>query len=126
VFLLVASPSPLQPGEWEIGLGRARVLSPLGRDDAAERWVSGDFGPTAPIARQSAAECSTCGFMLPMGGPLGQAFAVCANQMSPADGHVVSLAFGCGAHSETETEPEARPAAAHDELGWDPLDLGHS
>ena len=78
------------------------------------------------MARQASAECATCGFMLPMGGPLGQQFAVCANPMSPADGHVVALAFGCGAHSEVEAEAEAetRPSAAHDELGWDPLDLG--
>ncbi len=122
----VASLSPLHPGQWEIGLGRIRVLSPLGRDAAADRWVAGDHGPTTPMARQSAAECATCGFMLPMGGPLGQAFAVCANQMSPADGHVVTLTFGCGAHSEVEAEAEVRPAAAHDETGWDPLELGHS
>lgn len=54
------SPSPLQPGQWEIGLGRVRVLSPLGRDEAAERWVEGDFGPTTPMARQASAECGTC------------------------------------------------------------------
>ena len=122
----VASQSPLHPGEWEIGLGRIRVLSPLGRDDASDRWVSGDFGPLAPMARQASAECSTCGFMLPMGGPLGQSFAVCANEISPADGHVVALTFGCGAHSEVEAEVEVRPAAAQDEIGWDPLELGHS
>ena len=120
------SQSPLHPGQWEIGLGRARVLSALGRDDAADRWVEGDFGPTTPMARQSALECATCGFMLPMGGPLGQQFAVCANRMSPADGRVVALTYGCGAHSEVEPEAEARPSAAHDETGWDPLELGHS
>jgi hypothetical protein len=122
----VSSQSPLQPGEWEIGLGRVRVLSPIGRDEAADRWVSGDFGPGAPIAKQSPAECSTCGFMLPLGGPLGQSFAICANEMSPADGHAVSLAFGCGAHSETEAEAEVRPVAQQDEANWDPLELGHS
>jgi hypothetical protein len=122
----ISSLAPLHPGQWELGLGRVRVLSPLGRDDAADRWVAGDFGPGTPMARQAAAECSTCGFMLAMGGPLGQQFAVCANPMSPADGHVVALAFGCGAHSEVEAEVEVRPSAAQDELGWDPLDLGHS
>ena len=61
-----------------------------------------------------------------IGGALGQAFGVCANVMSPADGHVVALAFGCGAHSEVETETEPRPDIATDEMGWDPLDLGHS
>ena len=121
-----ASQSPLQPGQWEIGLGRVRVLSAVGRDDAADRWVEGDFGPTTAMARQSALDCATCGFMLPMGGPLGQLFAVCANVMSPADGRVVALSFGCGAHSEVEPEVEARPAAVQDEIGWDPLELGHS
>lgn len=117
---------PLHPQQWELGLGRVRVLSPIGRDDAADRWVAGDFGPLSPMARQAPLECGTCGFMLAMGGPLGQNFAVCANVMSPADGHVVALTFGCGAHSEVEPESEARPAASHDETGWDPLDLGHS
>lgn len=122
----VDDPGPLRPDAWELGLGRVRVLSPIGRDDAADRWVSGDFGPTTPMARQAPMECLTCGFMLPMAGPLGQLFAVCANELSPADGHVVALTFGCGAHSEIEAEAEIRPAAAQDELGWDPLELGHS
>lgn len=122
----VASPSPLQPGAWELGLGRPRVLSPLGRDDAADRWVSGDYGPTTAMARQASAECGTCGFMLPMGGPLGQHFAVCANQLSPADGHVVAMTFGCGAHSEVEVEVEPSAIEVTLEAEWDPLELGHS
>lgn len=124
----VQSPSPLQPGQWELGLGRLRVLSPVGRDEAAERWVEGDFGPTTPMARQAAGECGTCGFMLPVGGPVGQLFAICANRMSPADGRVVALTFGCGAHSEVEVEAEARVEVTADEIAeaWDPLDLGHS
>ncbi|MBK9738289.1 MAG: DUF3027 domain-containing protein [Actinobacteria bacterium] len=124
----VASLSPLLPGQWEIGLGRLRVLSLLGRDEAAERWVEGDYGPTTPMARQSAGDCATCGFMLPVGGPMGQVFAVCANRMSPADGRVVALTFGCGAHSEVEVEAEADPKSESsvDEMSWDPLELGHS
>jgi hypothetical protein len=122
-----ASAAPLHPGQWELGLGRSRVLSPYGRDDAADRWVTGDYGPTSPMAKQAALECASCGFLLPMGGPLGQQFAVCANVMSPADGHVVALSYGCGAHSEVEQAVEVRATgAAHDETGWDPLDLGHS
>ena len=120
------SQSPLQPGQWELGLGRVRVLSPFGRDEAADRWVEGDFGPTTAMARQAPSECVTCGFMLPMGGAMGQFFAVCANRMSPADGRVVALSFGCGAHSEVEVEAEAKPEVTTDELGWDPLELGHS
>jgi hypothetical protein len=122
----LASLSPLHPGQWEIGLGRVRVLSLQGRDDAVDRWIEGDFGPATPMARQSARECSTCGFMLALGGPIGQAFALCANDMSPADGRVVALAFGCGAHSEVEAEAEPRLQAATDEMSWDPLELGHS
>ena len=122
----VTEDEPLRPEQWELGLGRVRVLSPIGRDDAADRWSAGDFGAMSPMARQAPLECGTCGFMLAMGGSLGQYFAVCANVMSPADGRVVALTYGCGAHSEVEPESEPRATAAHDETGWDPLDLGHS
>jgi hypothetical protein len=33
---------------------------------------------------------------------LGSAFGACTNALSPADGKVVALNFGCGAHSETD------------------------
>ncbi len=125
-FDSLSSQSPLHPGQWEIGLGRVRVLSATGRDDAADRWVEGDFGPATAMARQAARDCVSCGFMLPIGGALGQLFAVCANNISPADGHVVALTFGCGAHSEVEVELEAKPETTFDELSWDPLELGHS
>lgn len=120
----VASTAPLAPGAWEIGLGRVRVLSAAGRDDAAHRWVDGDFGPASTMARQAANSCATCGFMLPVGGPLGQQFALCANELSPADGHVVALTFGCGAHSEVTAEQPARAITPYDATGWDPVDLG--
>lgn len=122
----VESLAPLHPGQWEVGLGRIRVLSLEGRDEAADRWVTGDYGPTTPMARQSAGDCATCGFMLPVGGPMGQLFAVCANIMSPADGRVVALSFGCGAHSEVEPEAEAKVETTGDDQSWDPLELGHS
>ncbi len=99
--LAAASDEPgLRPSGWEIGIGRRRVLSPEGRDDATTRWLEGDTGPTTPMARSAPAPCSTCGFLLPIGGPTGSAFGLCANGMSPADGRVVALTFGCGAHSE--------------------------
>ena len=88
--------------------------------------MAGDFGPTTPMARQAPGECAACGFHLPIGGALGQLFAICANVMSPADGKVVALTFGCGAHSEVEADAEPRPEAASDESAWDPLELGHS
>lgn len=119
-----ADRSPVHPSQWEIGLGRVRVLSADGRDEAARRWWSGDRGPEAPMARAASLTCSTCGFLLPIGGPLGQAFGVCAQQMSPADGCVVSLAFGCGAHSEVEpAEREPVAAPVQDFVGFDALDL---
>jgi hypothetical protein len=86
---------------WELGLGRARVLSVVGREQAADRWRASEFGPATEMARLAPATCSSCGFQNSLAGPLGQAFAVCTNALSPADGRVVSLSFGCGAHSGT-------------------------
>jgi hypothetical protein len=91
---------PLRPPGWEIGIGRKRVLSAIGRDQAALRWLDGPTGPRTAMARSAPAPCSTCGFLLPIGGPTGAAFGLCANELSPADGRVVALDFGCGAHSE--------------------------
>jgi hypothetical protein len=103
--LAAASDEPgLRPQGWELGIGRRRVLSTEGRDDAAGRWIAGETGPHAAMARSAPGPCATCGFLLPIGGPTGSAFGVCANGMSPADGRVVSLAYGCGAHSEASTE----------------------
>jgi hypothetical protein len=85
---------------WEFGLGRKRVLSPEGRDDATERWLLGDNGPDSPIARQAPAHCGTCGFLIHLTGALRGVFGVCANEFSSVDGRAVSVEFGCGAHSE--------------------------
>jgi hypothetical protein len=84
----------------ELGLGRVRVMSRLGRLEAADRWYSGDSGPTAPIATHAPAPCGTCGFWLPLGGSMRSMFGVCANLFAPDDGKVVSADHGCGAHSE--------------------------
>ena len=88
----------------ELGLGRARVLSVFGRDDAAGRWTASVGGPETDLARAAPARCATCGFLVPLGGDLRVAFGVCANAMSPLDARVVALDSGCGAHSEG-TEP---------------------
>ncbi len=85
---------------WEAGLGRPRVLSVFGRDEAAERWDGGEFGPHSAMAEASPKACATCGFLIHVAGPFSREFGVCANQFSPADGRLVSLAYGCGAHSE--------------------------
>lgn len=95
----------LKPVLWELGLGRVRVLSVEGREAAADRWVSGDNGPNSPMAKAASQQCSTCGFLVAMTGPLGRAFGLCANEFSPSDGTVVALDHGCGAHSEAEPEP---------------------
>lgn len=97
------------PTGWELGLGRVRVLSPFGRDEAAERWLDGEFGPTAAMARNASLQCSTCGFLVPMGGVFGQGFGVCANRFAPGDGRVVALDYGCGAHSEVHVEEAVAP-----------------
>jgi hypothetical protein len=85
---------------FELGLGRARVMSREGRIDAAERWYDGDGGPESSMARQAPAHCGTCGFLLPLAGSLRAGFGVCGNEMTATDGRVVSVEFGCGAHSE--------------------------
>lgn len=110
---------------WELGLGRERVLSPTGRDDAADRWQEGSTGPDAPEAKQAPLPCLSCGFMVPIGGQLGQNFAICANIISPADGKVVSLSFGCGAHSEiTASKSASQPVGTIvDTLDYEDLDI---
>lgn len=121
---------------WELGLGRPRVLSRSGRDAAAERWYESESGPDAPIAEAAPAQCSTCGFYVPLAGALRSVFGVCANELAPDDGNVVSADHGCGAHSEAvvvaagpepgpeiEAEEEPSPGSV-DEGGTEPL--GHS
>jgi hypothetical protein len=85
---------------FELGQGRVRVLSREGRLDAAGRWAAGDSGPGTSMARQAPARCGTCGFYLPLAGSLQAAFGVCGNEITATDGRVVSVEFGCGAHSE--------------------------
>lgn len=108
----------------ELGLRRARVLSRYGLHTAADRWEDG-FGPKTPMAQAAPASCVSCGFLTPIGGSLGQAFGVCANEFSPADGRVVSLAYGCGGHSEAAVMPTPpRPAPpVVDETRVDPFPL---
>jgi hypothetical protein len=85
----------------ELGLGRVRVLSREGREDAAERWHDGPVGPNDDMAVHAPASCATCAFYLPLAGSLGAGFGACGNEYSPADGRVVDAGYGCGAHSET-------------------------
>ncbi|GCD21994.1 hypothetical protein CTKZ_35560 [Cellulomonas algicola] len=100
----------------ELALARARVLSPQGRDEAAERWYRGSHGPTTAGALAASAACASCGFLVTLQGSLGTVFGVCANEWSPDDGKVVSLDHGCGAHSETEAEAPPSDWPAPDPL----------
>ena len=85
---------------FDLGLGRARVMSIEGRDQASKRWYEGDRGPQSPIAQAAPKPCSSCAFFLPIAGSLRSSFGVCANAISPEDARVVSVDHGCGAHSE--------------------------
>jgi hypothetical protein len=110
----VASDDPaVDEVAFELGLGRARVLSREARLDAAERWYLGDGGPETAMARNAPGRCGTCGFLLPIAGSLRAGFGVCSNEMAAADGRAVSVEHGCGAHSEAfveAAEPEPAPA----------------
>jgi hypothetical protein len=115
----LAGQSPLHPGQWEVGLGRARVLSPNGHDAAVERWQRGETGPQSAMARHAALTCSTCGFLVPIGGTLGQAFGLCANAFGAADGRVVAFDYGCGAHSEIVADESPVPSEVPQPLAAD-------
>ena len=112
------------PAQWEIGLGREHVLSAAGLAEAVERWSAGDHGPDAQIARLAEFPCSTCGWLLPIGGLVGQAFGVCAQALSPSDGHIVALDHGCGAHSAVRVEAAPVPVTEMlvDETEVEPID----
>jgi hypothetical protein len=114
----------------ELALARVRVLSPAGRDAAATRWYAGSQGPTSAGALAAAGACLSCGFLIPLQGSLGTLFAVCANEWSPDDGRVVSLDHGCGAHSETDTEPHPSDwpevSAVHDDLDVELVSLAEA
>lgn len=101
----------------EVGLGRARVLSRAGRESAAERWQTGAHGPGSDMARSAPGTCGSCGFMLPLAGSLRGGFGVCGNEYAPADGSVVAVGFGCGAHSGVQVDAGSPVAVA--ELVYD-------
>ncbi|RFU85298.1 DUF3027 domain-containing protein [Streptomyces triticagri] len=108
----------------ELGMRRARVLSRYGLHVAADRWDE-HYGAKTAMAQAAPATCVSCGFLVPIAGSLRQAFGVCANEFSPADGRMVSLAYGCGGHSEAAVMPKpAKPAGpVLDELRTDPFPL---
>ncbi|MDJ1138141.1 DUF3027 domain-containing protein [Streptomyces iconiensis] len=130
---LIAQEEPEEPGPdravigavgGELGMGRARVLSRFGLLAAADRWEE-SHGPNTVMAQSAPANCVSCGFLVPIAGSLRQAFGICANEFSPADGHVVSLEYGCGGHSEAAVMPRATqpPPPVIDETRADPFSL---
>ena len=118
-----AVPEPATPGD-PPETGRARVLSAIGRDLTADRWYAGENGPRTALANAAPAPCLNCGFLIRLGGPLGRAFGVCANEYAPDDGRVVSLDHGCGAHSEVTAPagPFAGAALAAGDPDYDLVD----
>jgi hypothetical protein len=110
----------------ELGLGRERVLSPEGRDEAAERWLAGEGGPDNLLSRLAPDVCETCGFFVRLQGSLGTLFGVCANAFSVSEGTVVSIDHGCGAHSNVlaDEQPSELPPPIWDTIEWDaPISL---
>ena len=94
------SEDPDLPVVREPGMGRPRVLSEEGRSQAAKRWYESERGPNT--GRRPRNTCSTCGFLMKMGGGMRTMFGVCANEWATDDGAVVSLDHTCGSHSETD------------------------
>ncbi|MDU7360424.1 MAG: DUF3027 domain-containing protein [Propionibacteriaceae bacterium] len=124
-------PADADPNEWvqlrstvaELGLGRERVLSLEGRDQAAERWLRGAPGPSDEGSREAPANCGTCGYFIPLRGSLGTLFGVCANAYSSSDAKVVHLDHGCGGHSDVVEQSRARelPAPVYDTIDVDSI-----
>ena len=100
-------------------LTRKRVMTAQAIAQTAKRWYAGQHGPkslSTKIADGKA--CSSCGFMIPLAGSLGNMFGVCANMWSPDDGRVVALDHGCGEHSEI-APPEPSQLWVHSEPAYD-------
>jgi hypothetical protein len=110
----------------ELGLGRERVLSAEGRDEATQRWLAGEGGPDNPLSRLAPDVCETCGFFVRLQGSLGTLFGVCANAFSVSEGTVVSVDHGCGAHSSVlaDERPDEPAPPIWDTIEWDaPISL---
>ena len=108
------------PFGWEVGIGRKRVLSEIGREQAINRWYGSTHGPNTPMAELANDKCFSCGFYIPLSGALGRMFGVCANSYAQDDGKVVSLDHGCGGHSEvvSDNKSVATGTTVIDESGF--------
>ncbi len=113
-------PGPLHPVNWEPGLGRRRVPSAYGRERAARRWRQGPGGPRNQTTRAAPGHCGECGWLLTIGGPMGQEFGICSNQLAETDGRVVTFDHGCGGFSEaTSPSSTSRVETILDEVSVD-------
>jgi hypothetical protein len=77
------------------------------------------------MARHAPATCGTCAFLLPLAGSLRAGFGACGNVVSPADGHVVAVDYGCGAHSDAlaAMEPEPPLSPVYDTQDYDEVEV---
>ena len=89
---------------WELGLGRERVLGPVGRDEAAERWTARtqDVGSES---RDGSSPTEAVGeFVIPLSGSMRLHFGVCANKWCPFDGTVVPVDHACDGQQQAAPE----------------------
>jgi Protein of unknown function (DUF3027) len=104
----------------ELGLGRERVLSFVGRQEAIERWLAGPSGPDNEMTRLAPEVCETCGFFVRLQASMGVLFGACTNAYSPSDGSVVSIDHGCGAHSSIAAQKrDELPGPVWETIEWD-------
>ncbi|MDO4927451.1 MAG: DUF3027 domain-containing protein [Corynebacterium sp.] len=101
-----------------------KKLTSLALGATAARWQEGDFGPDSEFAAKAENSCASCGFFVALAQPLGEEFGVCLNEYS-ADGHVVHVRYGCGAHTDTPpVDPIGKPTAKYfDDASIDYFDL---
>ena len=83
----------------ELGLGRERVLSAEGRDEAAERWLAGEGGPDNPLSKLAPTSVRPAGSSYACRAASAHCSGSAANAFSVSEGTVVSVDHGCGAHS---------------------------
>ena len=104
----------------ELGLGRERVLSFVGRQEVIERWLAGPGGPDNEMTRLAPEVCETCGFFVRLQASMGVLFGACTNAYSPSDGSVVSIDHGCGAHSSIAAHKrDELPGPVWETIQWD-------
>lgn len=101
-----------------------KKLTAMALGATSKRWQAGDFGPGSDFATQSKNACGNCGFFVALAEPMGKEFGVCLNEYS-ADGHVVHVQYGCGAHTDTPpVEYLGKPQAHYiDDAAIDYFDL---